>query len=130
VGRKHCFHICFNGSRITSILLQGIEIDDVSAGPVEEKAEKLLEDLDQWLPLIALSNTTKQALQMWIEVDILQIAHKKAQPSTGCESVGCSLDCINLTFALAAFVGHNGLLPFGFTLDQKMIGKSPFDSAI
>jgi hypothetical protein len=130
MGRKHSFHIRFNGGCITSIFLQGIEVDDVSAGPIEEKAEKLLEYLDQRLALIALSNATKQALQMRIQLDILQIAHKKAQPSTGSENVGCSLNCINLTFAFTAFAAHNDLLPFGFVLDQKMIGKSPFDSAI
>jgi len=63
---------------------------------------------------------------MRIELDIVHIANKKAQSSTGGENIRCGLDCINLTFASTVILGHNDLLPFGFALNQKTIGKISF----
>jgi len=112
--------------RISGIFLEGIKVDKMPAGPVENEAEKLLEDLNHGLPLQALSHATEKPLKMRVEEDIAQVANKQSESGTRAQCICCFLNCIYLAFALLLFAVHNGFLPFGFVLNRKRSAKISF----
>ena len=63
VGRQHVLRRCLYGSGVSSIPLQGIEVDQMPAGAVHQETKDLLEHFRHGLPLGIFADGAEKALQ-------------------------------------------------------------------
>jgi hypothetical protein len=119
MGREHILGCCLNTARIPFILFQRVEVNQMPTGPIHKKAEKLLENLGDLLPLSASSYFTEKLLQVWIQLNAPQISYKQGQSRTTAKNITGHIYVVNYWLAitfLCATIFHNDLLPIGFCL--------------
>ena len=84
-----------NGSRVPFVLLQRVEVHQVAARSVQEKAEQLLEDLRDGLPFAALAQGAEEPVPMGENLNPPQIARKEAQSGASSQLIGGGFNVIN-----------------------------------
>lgn len=116
---EHIDRVSLNTLGITHIFFKGVKVNEVSIRSIHEKAEKLLEDLGNLLPLATLSYLTKKFIQISENNNISQIPNKQTQSRSDCKNICSNVYVINYLVAitfLCATVSHNDLPPVGLYL--------------
>ena len=119
MGGKHIVRFTFNTASIALIFFKSVKVNQVSARPIHEETEKLLEDLGNFLTLATLSYLTKNLLQIWEQFNTSQISNKKSQSSPAGKNIPGYFYVVNnwLAFTvICATIFHNKLPPVGFCL--------------
>ena len=116
MGRKHPGRFGLRGPGIAAIFGQGIEMHQMPAGTVHEKAEKLFEYLADRLALAASPHGAEKDLQLRENIDVAKIAYEQTQTTPAGHGIGSDLDPIDDGFAFCRQRGrlaHSYLPPFG-----------------
>ena len=115
---QHTLSLCLNTAGISLIFLKFIKVGQMSTCAVHEKAEKLLKNLGNALPLIALSYSTKNLLQIGKQGYTSQISNKQTQSSPAGKIISSDFDIINncAGIIICATIFHCELPPIGFYL--------------
>jgi hypothetical protein len=68
-----------DGCRIAGVLLKPVEMSEVPATSVHEKAQELLENLHYRYPFLTFPNTAEQPFEVLVNRNAAQVAHKQSQ---------------------------------------------------
>lgn len=120
VGGEHLSGPGLGDAGIARIPGQGVEVHQVPAGTVEEKAEELLEDLADWLSLAVAPDGAEKGLQLRKDLDASEATDEEAQSSSTGEGIRGDLHPINDGFAFRRGCGrfpHYKLPPFGLMVN-------------
>ena len=79
MGGKHIVRISLNTPRITLIPFKSIEVSQMPACAIHEKAEKLVKDLRDILTLATSSDLPKKRFQARVQNNAAQISYKQTQ---------------------------------------------------
>src|SRR5512139_403178 len=120
MGGEHQPGFALNGPRVSFILLEGIEEDQVPACAVHEETQQLLKDLTDRLPFAVLAERAKQALKMGIQGYGPKVADKQSQAAAARQAVAGHLHRIDSVLVAQGFCGRiahrylppNGLFPW------------------
>jgi hypothetical protein len=118
VRRKHSPGLCLHCPGIALVIPERIEIHQMTACPIQEKAKKLLEHLCNSLCLAALAHRAKECLQLPIQTDTPKIPDKQAQSAPAGQGIRSHLNFANNGFVLGRFCGrvtHDCLPPDGLS---------------
>ena len=99
MGRSHLLHICFNGSSISDIILQMIEIDQMPAGAIHHETEHLFEKLCNVSTFFTFSQRTEKPVQHRKYLNAMQIGRKECQAGPSSQFLACWLHVIDFQFA-------------------------------
>jgi hypothetical protein len=117
MGGEHQPGFTLNGLRISFILLDGIEEDQVPARAVHEKTKQLLEDLTDRLSFSVLADGAEQTLKVRIERYGPKLPDKQSQTTAACQAVAGHLHGVDSVLAVQGSCGriaHRYLPPNGF----------------
>ena len=106
VGRHHGGKRRFDGGRVAAVLGHDIEVGQMLAGAVEEKAEHLFEELPDGSAFGVFAHGRKHSIDMLIEFEASEVAREEIEPCSAGQDLVCCLDIIDVTGVLVTATGH------------------------
>jgi hypothetical protein len=102
MGREHLLRSGLDGGGVARIFFQGIKVNQVTAGAIQQEAKHLLENLRPRLALGVFADGAEKTCQDRINGEVSEISHKKSQPASGGQGVrGCFHSINNVAFFIS-----------------------------